>query len=416
MFKTRKDCRICGHVLQNTIIDLGATYVSTFVDTNDTTAPRVPLELMQCEVCGLVQLHHTTDPDVMYSDYWYQSGLNASMVRALQDVVDSVHKRIELQPHDIVIDIGANDGTLLSMYSNDLLRVAFEPSNLAPLIQDKADFVLNTYFNRNEYYKRLGVNKARVITAIAMFYDLEDPHTFVYDLKQVLADDGIIVIQMMDLMSMIKTNDFPNICHEHLEYYSLETLTLLLGIHRLEIFDIEYNEVNGGSLRAYITHKNTRPVQSSVTKALAKEQVFFDTVGDLSLYFGKQIVEIKQKITTTIRDMTAANKSIAVLGASTKGNTILQYFDLTALDIIHAAEINKDKFGKRTIGTNIPIISEVESIALHPDAYLVLPWGFLPTFLQTFDTYLRSGGIFIVPLPKPIRIEYKGDELCYTSL
>lgn len=400
LYTTRDTCRLCLGPLVD-IVSLGDIHLSTFVDTNDNPPPKIPLDLVQCAHCDLVQLRHTTGGEAMYSDYWYQSGLNGSMVRALNDVVEKVFQRIFLNEHDIVVDIGSNDGTLLTFYPRYVQRVGFEPSNLAQLSFAKADVIINDYFNKQAFIARFGNNKAKVITAIAMFYDLEYPHSFVQDMADILADDGIIVIQMMDLMSMIKYGDFPNICHEHLEYYSLSVFKQLMEYHNLEVFDVEYNGVNGGSMRAYISHKNSRPINESVNTALEKEIQFFDEIGDLTTYFNEKIDDVQKKVVEFIREATILGNTVAVMGASTKGNTVLQYFGLTDKDIIHAAEINPDKFGKRTVGSNIPIISQQQSMRHFVDYYLILPWGFISNFIDRNKSYLMAGGVFIVPLPEP---------------
>lgn len=400
LYTERTSCRLCEGSLID-VISLGDIHLSTFLDTNDNPPPKIPLDLVQCTKCDLIQLRHTTSGEAMYSDYWYQSGLNGSMVRALNNVVEEVFKRVFLNNHDIVVDIGSNDGTLLNFYPQYLTRVGFEPSNLALSSFAKADVVINDYFNRDAFVAKFGNRKARVITAIAMFYDLEKPHKFVQDLYDIVADDGIIVIQMMDLLSMMKYGDFPNICHEHLEYYSLKVLQGLIAQHGLHIFDVEYNGVNGGSMRVYIAKYGTKIAHKNVFDAIEAEEKFFDEAGDVGAYFSQKILDVKTKIVDFIRQQNENNNTVAVMGASTKGNTILQYFDLTDKDIIHAAEINPDKFGKRTVGSNIPIISQEESMRYHVDYYLILPWGFISNFVDRNKDYLMNGGTFIVPLPTP---------------
>lgn len=401
LYTTRTNCRLCGGPFRD-VVSLGDIHLSTFLDTNENPPPKVPIDLVMCESCRLFQLRHTVNPTEMYGNYWYQSGLNDSMVKALGDVVCEVDKRIILDPQDIWVDIGANDGTLLSLVDEGIYRVGFEPSNLWELGYGKCDHIINDYFNARSFRSHLGLEeRAKVITAIAMFYDLEEPHAFVEDLKSILADDGIICIQMMDLMSMFKYGDFPNLCHEHLEYYSLEVLCRLMLEHGLQIFDVAYNGVNGGSLRAYISHYGARPVERSVYNALTEEHTFFQSIGDPGAYFKKTIETVKDKVVTAIREAVNQGDRVAVLGASTKGNTILQYFRLTNKDIIHAAEINPDKFGKKTVGSNIPIVQEIYSKAQFPEYYLVLPWGFIDNFVKKNEAYLREGGLFIVPLPQP---------------
>lgn len=427
-YTERSTCRLCDGPLKD-IISLGDIHLSTFLDTNEYAPPKAPIDLVQCIDCDLVQLRHTVNQQVMYSEYWYQSGLNQSMVTALKDVVDRVKSRIKLRTHDVVLDIGANDGTLLKNYDNRVCKVACEPSNLARLITDPDVTVINDFFSAEAYFKatedfgdRINI-KPRVITAIAMFYDLEDPHTFVQDLADILADDGILVIQMMDLMSMIKLNDFPNLCHEHLEYYSLEVLCKLLAQHQLEIFDVEYNGVNGGSLRIYarpfgdggeyIVDKGL--FLESIIDHIRAERKFFESI-DLPSYFQSKVKAVKKSVVDYIKSRNKNGERVAVLGASTKGNTILQYFGLNQRHITHAAEVNPDKYGKHTVGSNIPIIPQEESLNTHPDYYLVLPWGFIDFFVKKLRPYLDSGGKFIVPLPVARTISVENGALVERSI
>lgn len=406
VYSTRASCRLCGGAFKD-IINLGDIYLSTFVDDSINLPPKAPLDLVQCISCQLVQLRHSVNPEAMYSQYWYQSGLNHSMQVALKDVVDHILQRIELRPGDTVLDIGANDGTLLTNYDNSLVKVAVEPSNLAHLAKKNCNILINDFFSAKAYGH---LPKPKVITAIAMFYDLEDPHTFVQDLCDVLADDGLLIIQMMDLMSMIKLNDFPNLCSEHLEYYSLRVLCKLLSEHNLEIIDVEYNTVNGGSLRVYVKHIDKNPHQytkigaeifrDEIVNAIDIEDTFFLGL-DLPSYFKENVERVKSLVVNFIKNCNTDGQDIYVLGASTKGNTILQYFELDATYIKGAAEVNPDKYGKYTVGSNILIMPQDEILAKHPPYLFILPWGFLPFFCEKLRWYLDAGGRFIVPLPTP---------------
>lgn len=552
MFSTRQTCRLCNGQLKY-VISLGDLYISGFINEDAKDLSKAPLDLMECEDCHLFQLRHTVCSNILYDEYWYQSGLNASMVKALSDVVDSVYSRISLKDTDVVVDIGANDGTLLKNYPSSVYKVAIEPNKLSKLAEAHADLVINDFFSRTGY-EQYNLSKAKVITAIAMFYDLEDPHKFVEDLKSILHEDGIIVIQMMDLLSMLQLCDFPNIClgkdelvttanglkkiseiemgdlvlthkgrfkpvtrvftnsnndkcliklkahgnefdvkltknhpvwtkhgedwifiraedirigdivgtpilisnddsiqidmeyylkngfqcssikeietvdyfddyvynleveedhtyttpamvvsncHEHLEYYSLQVFINLMQQHGLSVFDVEYNGVNGGSMRAYICHTGAREVKSAVCVKLLEEEKYFNEIGSVGEYFRNKIESVRTKIQKYIHSVLSVGSDIAVLGASTKGNTILQYFNLTDKELTHASEINPDKFGKRTIGTNIPIVDQKESLERNPSHYLCLPWGFASFFKEKFHDYMGRGGIIIFPLPQP---------------
>lgn len=410
-YTERTSCRLCNGKLKDGL-NLGNIHVSSFLDVNEAPTPKVPIDLVECADCGVLQLRHTVNGDVMYKTYWYQSGLNTFMVDALRDVMQQSLDRVMLEPGDVIVDIGSNDGTLLALYPawvrEIMWLVGYEPSNLYALSKDKAHVIINDYFGAQEYWGRFR-RRARIITSVAMFYDLEDPHTFVEEVKDILHPEGVWTIQLMDLLSMVVTRDFPNLCHEHLEYYKLsEIMALMLG-HDLEVFDVQYNNVNGSSLRVYVQHKGARPVAHSVFEAVAHEKKFFAELGDIAGSFARAVESVRNGVVSFIRYQRSMGKTVAVMGASTKGNTILQYFGLGPEDIDHAAEINPDKYGKRTVGTNIPIIPETMSLELCPDYYLILPWGFLDNFIKRNTDYLQQGGAFIVPLPDPAVITMDND-------
>lgn len=403
-YKTRVTCRACGGHIGN-VLDLGDIHLNAFVDEHD-NVPKAPLTLAKCDLCDLVQLRDTPDLDLLYRQYWYQSGLNKSMVEALQDIVDNIEERVELEDDDVVIDIGCNDGTMLAQYSNpNLYKIGFDPAyNLAHKARKVCDEFHNTYFGDTSTC--MSVNrKAKVITSIAMFYDLEDPHTFVELIRRNLDDNGIWVVQFTDLLSMMRINAFDTICHEHLEYYSLAVLNLMFAMHDLQIFDVSTNKVNGGSIRVYVCHENVRPVSQSVYDQLNKEYDYFDPFWvrgeDPFKAFANRVASIRRATMEFLEGVKRDDKTVFAMGASTKGNTLLQYFGITPDVVNFAAEVNKDKFGKYTVGTKIPIISEEEALRLSPDYFIVLPWHFIDMLLQVHKPYLASGGKFMVPMPIP---------------
>ncbi len=413
MWEEKHSCRICGGGL-SMILDLGMIYPSEFVDSSEKKV-KVPLTLTRCNKCNLVQLKHTVNQDKLYRQYWYQSGLNKSMIYSLRNVAASIEKRIVLRPLDVVVDIGCNDGTLFDLYvdRDKILKIGFDPAkNLSGLAKEKCDVFINDYFTSKSYRSA----KARVVTTIAMFYDLDDPHTFIEDVKSILLPDGLWVIQMTDLVSMLKINAFDNICHEHLEYYSLDVLINLLYSHGFEIFDVEYNKVNGGSIRLYVAPSPCTFKRQNILSALVEENKYVDSFDDPFVAFSDRIKNIRKTLINFIKVELVEDKNFAVMGASTKGNTLLQYFGIDGSMISHAAEINPDKFDKKTIGTNIPIIPERESLKLKPDYYLVLPWHFIQNFIEKNKKYLDAGGKFIVPMPEPACIERIGGKIKWTYL
>ncbi len=347
----------------------------------------------------------------MYRNYWYRSGTNQTMRNALADVANKAETLIHLQEADTVLDIGCNDGTLLASYrTGGIIKVGIDPSNVAQDARKVADKVVIDFFSADIYAEVMGSKRAKVVTSIAMFYDLEDPNRFVSDIKHVLEFDGLWIIQMSYLPLMLKTNEFGNICHEHLEYYSLQSLEYLLNLHGFEIVDVELNDINGGSLRAYIRNKGADPVVfgDETYRSLASERVKTMRENEIRLgltdrpiyeWFAMRVERIKQDTVGFISNAVAQGKNVYVYGASTKGNTVLQYFGLDHTLITAAAERNPDKWGRVTVGTNIPIISEADARAAKPDYFLVLPWHFLEEFMAREHDYLHAGGRFIVPFP-----------------
>lgn len=404
--KERQTCRICEGQLE-IVLDLGSIYPSNFINGNE-ELQKAPLCLAQCSKCKLIQLKHTVELNSMYRQYWYRASLNPSMVKDLQDIVYNIEEIIELKDNDIIVDIGTNDGTMLNLYKNkNLIKIGIDPAlNLKDKALENCDFFINDYFSAEQLKE---FPKAKVITSIAMFYDLEDPHTFVNDIKQSLAEDGIWVVQFTDLLSMFKANAFDNICHEHLEYYSLEDLVKLLAEHQLNIFDISYNRVNGGSLRISVCHQGTRNINPKTLEFLAEENEYFNSPEGTIKAFSERIEEIKYIIVEYIKKLNIEGNIVALMGASTKGNTLLQYFGLDDHYIDHAAEVNEEKFGLKTVGTNIRIISEKDSISISPQYYFIPIWHFAADLINRKSDYLSAGVKFIIPMPNPVIVSSKNN-------
>lgn len=405
-------CRISGEKLQP-LFSLGKLHLSDFIerDQNPFNDP-VDLNLLIAPKSGLVQLAHTVPGDIMYRKYWYKSGTNATMTNELMGIAKKAQEVMKLDKGDIFLDIGCNDGTLLSFIEKHVIRVGFDPNDYKKESIKHADIIINNYFTYKEYKKtKVGIRQAKVITSIAMFYDLDNPNAFVQDIKKTLHKDGLWIIQMSYLPLMLKQLAFDNICHEHLEYYSLKSLKYLLDRNQMEIVDCELNEVNGGSFRIYIRHKNASPetYATSPYRDVAKMRVesilnYEETLKldkkHVYLNFAKQINSLKKETVDFIKKEKKKGKVIWGYGASTKGNTLLQWFGLDEKLIDGIAERNPEKFGLKTAGTNIPIHSEEEMRRAKPDYLLVLPWHFIGEFKRREKDFLDKGGKLIVPCPK----------------
>jgi len=410
---TRTTCRVCDGVLEP-VLDLGEHFVSDFIAPGAADGTKAPLELVLCRRCRLLQLKHTVPAETMYQNYWYRSGTNQTMRNALADIANKAETLIHLKEGDSVIDIGCNDGTLLGSYrTGGIRKIGFDPAeNLADFSRKAADKLVVGFFDSETFRKdpELAGGHPKIVTSIAMFYDLEDPNKFVSDIKAVMDPQGLWIVQMSYLPLMLKTNEFGNICHEHLEYYSLTSFEHLLDRHDFDVVDVELNDINGGSLRAYIRNRNAdqNRFADATYRELARERVqaLLDQemklgLDEIDVYkeFAIWVNRIKEDVVGFIKSQVGNGKKVYVYGASTKGNTLLQYFELDHTLITAAAERNADKWGKVTVGTHIPIVSEEEARAAKPDYFLVLPWHFLEEFRQREKAYLLSGGKFIVPMP-----------------
>lgn len=404
-------CRICKSKNLVPILSLGEQFVSDFLISEYSKCSKIPLELFLCDPnsggCGLLQLKHSTPLEMMYKQYWYKSGISITIRNDLKSIVNNVERLSNLKDNDVVVDIGCNDGTLLRFYNNEnLVRVGFEPaSNLVKEAEVGTTKIINNFFNYDDFRKEFGNKKAKIITAISMFYDLEDPNKFLDDITKTLDPNGVFMIQQNYLVSMLEQNAFDNICHEHLEYYSLFSMENLLKRHNLEIFDVELNNINGGSFRTYIKFKDNNSIQivEGADERLKQVREKEKTLGldDKKIYqdFASRVNEIKEKLLEFIKTELRKGKKIYIYGASTRGNVTLQFCGIDKKMVTAATDKNPEKWGRKIVGSMIPIISLEQYRKDRPDYLLVLPWHFFEEIKEQEKDYLNSGGKFIVPLP-----------------
>lgn len=411
-------CRICKNKNLVSLVHLGnQALTGVFPKSTLEKITSGPLELVKChpakkgdKVCHLVQLKHSYDNNEMYGmNYGYRSGLNRSMVLHLQDIVKRITNYMDLKKGDLVIDIGSNDSTLLQSYKNGkkLQLAGIDPTGKKFKKYYPSHIELVPDFFSYKAVKRIaGDKKAKVITSIAMFYDLEDPIDFVKQIHQSLDEEGIWVFEQSYLTSFLKTNSYDTICHEHLEYYGLSQVKWMMDVCGFKIIDVVLNDVNGGSFRVTVAKQNSKhKIKSSVTKLLKKEKDL--KLDSLKPYkqFAKNVKKHRKELRDLVFKLLNSGKKIFGYGASTKGNVILQYCGFTTKEIPYIAEVNEDKFGSFTPFNHIPIISEKDARAMKPDYFIVLPWHFRKGIMEKEKHFLSSGGKFIFPLPK---IEIKG--------
>ena len=398
------------------LFSLGEIYPSDFLKEGET--PHCPpVELKMClDHNGVARLEKTAPKEYMYGRYWYRSSVTKTMKDELCDIVQSILrvKRFR-KTNNVWVDIACNDGTLLSCvphkrYSpKEFIRIGVDPANDEYKAQsiEHADSIIQDYFRAD----LLGDIKADVITAIAMFYDLEEPEKFLADVHKVLADDGIFVMQLSYTPLMLQQLAFDNICHEHIFYYSFGNLKALLETNGFRVVDCQLNNTNGGSFRVYIMKESAninlfaaqphRDVCNFRMTTILEHEKTLELSNPVTwLNFYERVNQLKNTVVDFIKKANEEKKTVWAYGASTKGNTLLQYFGLDNSLIHGIAERSPEKYGLRTVGTNIPIYPEDVMRECQPDYLLILPWHFITEFRERECKYLSKGGSFIVPMPK----------------
>lgn len=407
----RKTCRVCGSAALTKVINLGEQYLQgSFVKPGKELPPmrRISTSLLRCDptkderACGLLQMEHTVPPEVLYSAYWYRSGTNDTMRRHLRGIVEEAVSNLN-KPTARVLDVGCNDGTLLSYYPGKFEKYGVDPSDVAQEIKGNVT-VVQDIFPSDELKSCLQDNQLDIITSIAMFYDLENPIEFTKGIKSILSPDGIWIFEMSYMPTMLKMTSYDTICHEHLEYYSLAVIEYILKQAGMKVFNVSLNPINGGSIRCYATHADNFAYKKEefIQNIQALHQEEFDLELDTNKpykNFQDRVNVHKEELTSLLKKLKKEGKRIHIYGASTKGNTILQWCGIDSRVIDVAAERNPDKYGARTLGTDIPIVSEAESRAMNPDYYLVLPWHFKEEFVEREKETLERGIGLIFPLP-----------------
>lgn len=387
------------------VLDLGNQYLTgVFPRDPKEGITQGPLELVVAPDGGLLQLRHSYDLSEMYGlNYGYRSGLNRSMVAHLQQTVHRVLKLVTLGPGDVVVDIGSNDGTLLRAYPDYGQRLigidptgvkfrSFYPEHVALLAE---------FFSADAFRGVAPGKKAKVVTSISMFYDLEHPLGFMQEVEEILADDGVWHMEQSYMPSMLRAKAYDTVCHEHLEYYALAQIKWMADRANLKILDVELNDVNGGSFAVTLSRRDAPFSEAErLVDGLIRAE---DEMGLATLKpydeFREAVFAHRDRLVRVVRELRAAGKRVLGYGASTKGNVLLQFCGFTPDDLPFIAEVNPDKFGCYTPGTNIPIISEADARRMAPDYYLVLPWHFRPNLIERERQFLASGGTMIFPLP-----------------
>ena len=401
-----KNCRCCNKKAFKKIFDFGKMNLSTeFPVTNSKKSKKIPMNVKICNYCKLVQLEHNYDLNQLYNkDYGYKSGVNLTMNHHLESITKDVEKIVKFKKKDIVLDIASNDGTLLKKYKNkNLIRFGIDPTISKFKSKYPKKYLKHAgFFNKNIFIKKTVGQKAKVITSVAVFYDIPKPNIFTENVSKILDKNGVWVLEQSYFVSLFKNNAYDSLCHEHLTYFIFFQLEIILKKYHLKVFNITLNSMNGGSIRFFICHEssNYKINYKNINKIKKIERLYLKKINNNLKNFVKNIKRSRDKLQKLIKKIINKNKKIHLYGASTKGNIILQFCAINKNIISYAADRNKDKWNRVTPGSNIPIISEENSRKMKPDYYLVMPWHFKKEILTREIFFLKRGGKLIFPLPK----------------
>ena len=404
-YKELAACRVSKSSSLLPILDLGVQAL-TGVFPQDGAQPVTtgPLKLVWCPISGLLQLAHTYDLGEMYGDnYGYRSGLNQSMVDHLATKIHELERFVDLSPGDTVLDIGSNDATSLKSYTTSALnRIGIDPSGSKFSRYYTDDILLVPDFFSSDVYSRAGARPAKIVTSIAMFYDLESPIEFAQQIEAILAPGGIWHFEQSYMPSMLRTNSYDTVCHEHLEYYSLSVVQKILNAANMRAIDVKMNGVNGGSFAVTAVRKSDKRGggESVVQWLLEQEERMGLSTPRPYRQFEERVFAHRQDLKRLLEMLKADKKKVVGYGASTKGNVVLQFCGIGPELLPYIAEVNPDKFGHVTPGTHIPILSEAEVAKMQPDYMLVLPWHFRENIVRRESNFLARGGRLIFPFPE----------------
>ena len=399
-----KNCRNCKNTELFDLFSLGKiSFTGRFPNTIRQNVPKAYLNVLMCKKCKLVQLDRNFDLNYLYGkSYGYRTGINKTMTDHVKKIVRKCSTLVKLKSKQYVLDIGSNDATLLNFYANDIIKVGVDPLvNKYKKFYKKINYKISNFFKIKDIEKIKIKKKFKIISALSVFYDLRDPNKFIREIKKILDDKGVFVLEHVDLYYIIKNNIFDTICHEHLIFYSSKIIIEMMKNNGLKVFNHEYNEINGGSSRYYICHSKANfKVSKNIKKVLLRENLQGIELKKTYKLFFTKILNEKIKLIKLIKKIKNEKQDIHGYGASTKGNVLLQFYNINNKVVNYIADRNPLKWNSFTPGTKIKIISESQSRKIKPHFYLVLPWHFKNEILIREKNIRKKGTKFIFPLPK----------------
>ena len=399
-----KQCRSCKSKRLKNAFDIGMQNLTgVFPKSRNEKILKGSLAMVFCQNCSLLQLKNSFDPKKMYgNNYGYMSSLNSSMVDHLKKKSENLKKIVSLNKNDIVCDIGSNDGTFLSFFSNKITLIGIDPTINKLSKYYRKDITKIPDFFSKKLINKITQKKIKLVTTISMFYDLENPLDFAKEIYDILDKEGVWHLEQSYMPSMIKNNSYDTICHEHLEYYSLKSIKYIFDKVGFKIIDLDFNDINGGSFSITVSKKKSshNEVKRLVNWLLKREKVFkYNNLSTFNTFY-KNILMHKKTFYELLLNLKKNKKKVVGYGASTKGNVLLQFCKINSDLLPYICEVNKFKHGRFTPGSKIKIISENQAKKINPDYFLVLPWHFKNFILKKENFFIKKGGKFIFPLPE----------------
>ena len=361
-----------------------------------------PCVMLVCTQCWQVQLEEFPSADSMFTNHPYITGINQPVVSHFEQLADDIVEKFSIPTNSLVLDIGANDGTLLSKFQNRGMRVlGIDPcKRTGELAQDAGITVFRAFWNKQsaEAIKQLGVYPD-LVTATAVFYHVEDIHSFVQGLEIIMKENTVFCVQGVYLKDLLEKLQFDHFYHEHTMIHSITPLQNLFSNYGLRLLDIDFYPVHGGSFALYIgREESSYPTTKKISEVIIKEKDKGLNQLQTYLSFSKSVENNKKLLLSLLKKIKAEGKIVFGIGAPLKGSTLLNYCGIGPEFVKCLVEVNPYKIGRYSPGTHIPIVSE-DLMSESPDYYLLLSWNFLDFFIDKYADYLNSGGKFIIPHP-----------------
>lgn len=398
-------CFICGEKKLYKFLSLGHQPPSdAFLRPEDLLKPEAtyPLELCLCESCYLVQLNYAVDPKKLFRDYVYNTGSNNSLKKSFENLVNNLVKRFNLSASDLAVDIGSNDGTLLSYYLPHKVKIlGIDPSSATKLALNNNLPTIVDFFSRKlvaKVVKKYG--QAKIITATNVFAHVEKLDDFVAGVKDLLAADGVFISESGYLLDFIEKLQYDSIYHEHLRYYSLKPLEILFKKFGLEIVDAERGTIHGGTIIVYAAKKGKRQASNRVAELISQEENFGLYKKETFINFANSVKKNKLAIQKLVIDLKSQGKNIVGIGAPAKGNTLINYCNLDKEMVDYLAEKSELKIGMFSPGAHIPVIDESRLFKNQPAYALMLAWNIADELIPKLKNKGYRGK-FIIPHPEP---------------